>query len=119
MQRPLPDNVHLLTFEAIDHNRVLMRFEHFYAKGEDATLSKPVTVNLNGLFTEFEISDVVELNLAANQFASEKKPLDWRTASDDSGRSQPPKCISRAGNSLAVVLGPMQICTFECVISRK
>ena len=96
-----------------------MRFEHFYAKGEDATLSKPVTVNLSGLFNDFEISDFVELNLAANQFASEKKPLDWHTTSNDSGRNQPPKCISRVGSNLAVVLGPMQICTFECVIHRK
>ena len=52
----LPPNVHLLTFEAVPGEPVvaspagtvpyMLRLEHFYETGEDATLSKPVTFDL-------------------------------------------------------------------------
>ena len=95
-----------------------MRFEHFYAKDEDASLSKPVTIILSGLFAEFEITDFIELNLAANQFASEKRPLDWNTNAMK-GIQKENKCIQRFGSKLAILIGPMQICTFDCEIKKK
>ena len=90
-----------------------MRFEHIYAKDEDPMLSRPATIVLNGLFTEFEVTDFIELNLAANQFASEKRQLNWKTNSFQ-GASTDSKCIRRVGSKLVVVVGPMQICTFDC-----
>ena len=104
--------------ESISEKRVLMRFEHIYAKGEDPSLSRPVTITLNGLFAEFEIVDFTELNLAANQYASEKRQLNWKTNSYEGARNEN-KCIQRVGSKVVVVLGPMQICTFDCETKRK
>jgi len=118
LERALPSNVHLLTMETIAEKRILMRFEHIFAKNEDTSLSKPATILLNGLFAEFEVTDFIELNLAANQFAAEKRPLHWKTDSFTSGR-QENKCIQRVGSKLVVVIGPMQICTFECETKKK
>ena len=95
-----------------------MRFEHIFAKDEDASLSKPATILLNGLFAEFEVTDFIELNLAANQFAAERRPLHWKTDTFAGGR-QENKCIQRIGSKLVVVIGPMQICTFECETKKK
>ena len=95
-----------------------MRFEHIYAKGEDPLLSRPVTITLNGLFTDFEVTDFTELNLAANQFASEKRQLKWKTSSFEGSRNEN-KCIQRVGSKLVVVVGPMQICTFDCETKKK
>jgi len=46
LKRSLPDNVHLLTLEQWEAGTILLRLEHFYAKDEDPTLSKPATVQL-------------------------------------------------------------------------
>lgn len=104
--------------ESVEGNRLIIRFENIYAKDEDATLSKPVTITLNGLFVAFEITDFTELNLAGNQFASEKRALNWKTSSygDTVGSS---KCIHRIGSKIVVVVGPMQICTFDCEVKMK
>jgi len=46
MNRRLPDNVHLLTLEQWEAGTILLRLEHFYAKGEDPVLSQPAKVQL-------------------------------------------------------------------------
>lgn len=118
LSRALPDNVHLLTMESINEKRLIIRFEHIFAKDEDVILSKPASIPLNGLFDEFEITDFIELNLAGNQYASEKKPLNWKTNSTVRKKSES-KCIQRVGSKLVVFIGPMEICTFDCEIKMK
>jgi lysosomal alpha-mannosidase len=65
LTRPLPANVHLLTLEK--HDKILLlRLEHQFAVGEDEELSKSASVKLKGLFNDFTILSVTELNLSAN-----------------------------------------------------
>lgn len=84
LTRPLPINVHLLTLEQFEHV-VLLRLEHQFAIGEDDELSKPVVVQLKGLFKYFRIVSLTELNLAANQVIRQRprkseNEVDWREA---------------------------------------
>lgn len=61
----LPKNVHLLTLEQFRHTGpvpspgpsvpYLIRFEHFYEKGEDASLSNPVTFDIQ--VSHFHVCD--------------------------------------------------------------
>ena len=66
----LPSNVHLLTLKQLNPGSVLLRLEHIYAKDEDSTLSKPVTVNLNTLFKDLKVNSVQEMSLGANSYVS-------------------------------------------------
>ena len=62
---------------------MLLRLEHQFAVNEDAELSKPVVVQLKGLFKDFEIVSLTQLNLAANRVINSTKTtsvLDWITA---------------------------------------
>ena len=72
LTRALPANVHLLTLEK--HGKVLLlRLEHQFAVSEDDELSKPVTVQLKGLFNDFTILSVTELNLSADLIKTDLK----------------------------------------------
>ncbi|XP_063925700.1 lysosomal alpha-mannosidase-like isoform X1 [Zophobas morio] len=85
----LPQNVHILTLEPwIDS--YLLRLEHILERGEDEELSKPVTVDLNKLFTLFSITKIRETSLGANEFLED----------------------SEVGVTKTVTLEPMQIRTF-------
>ena len=54
MKQALPDNVHMLTLEQMagptfrptPSQPYLVRFEHIFEKGEDATLSLPIKIVL-------------------------------------------------------------------------
>ena len=70
LTRSLPANVHLLTLQK-DDKILLLRLEHQFALGEDDELSKPTSVKLKGLFNDFTILSVTELNLSANLIKSE------------------------------------------------
>ena len=80
-----------------------MRLEHQFAVDEDDGLSKPVVVQLTGLFKEFEILHMTELNLAANKMIGKIRENSIRF--DD--------------NDYSVTLKPMEILTFKLDIRRK
>ena len=118
LNRELPANVHLLTLETMG-NLTLIRVEHQYEAGEDAKLSQPVNISLEGLFTDFEIDSMTEMNLSANQLLQDKQPLHWniKTGEKEEKRKRKKK-ISRALTDLNVYLTPMEIRTFKAVIKR-
>lgn len=87
LARPLPPNVHLLTFAywrnvSATMIQALVRFEHFYQKGEDAKLSQPATFNLQGLFNKVQVQAYDTLTLGANQKASDAQRLKWNVQSE-------------------------------------
>ena len=120
LTRELPANVHLLTLETMK-DLALIRVEHQYEAGEDPKLSQPVNISLAGLFTDFVVESMTEMNLAANQLLKDKQPLHWniKTEKNEEGMKKKKKKIaSRAETDLNVNLTPMQIRTFKAVIRR-
>ncbi|KAF5279397.1 hypothetical protein FQA39_LY05507 [Lamprigera yunnana] len=82
LKRALPDNVQILTLEPWMGFKNLLRFEHVLEKHEDPVLSKPVTIDLRGLFSSFEITSYRETTLGANQWLSENKKLMFNSSSE-------------------------------------
>ena len=117
LNRELPANVHLLTLETMGDS-ALIRVEHQYEAGEDAKLSQPVNISLEGLFTDFEIESMTEMNLSANQLLKDKQPLHWNIKTRKEAGKKKKKMTSRAATDLNVHLTPMQIRTFKAVIKR-
>ena len=115
----LPANVHLMTVEQWkgEEDRLLLRLEHIFQKGEDVELSKPATVHLRNLFTRFEVMEARELTLSAN---ADVTALKDRLVFDYTpiGNVSTPVTEPVKGDKLTVTLHPMQIRTFEVVVRR-
>uniref|UniRef100_A0A8C2XQC3 Alpha-mannosidase n=1 Tax=Cyclopterus lumpus TaxID=8103 RepID=A0A8C2XQC3_CYCLU len=77
LQAALPPAVHLLTLTQWDEDSVLLRLEHQFQSRESKENSRPVTVNLQKLFSTLEILGASELNLSANQWKDEMKRFHW------------------------------------------
>lgn len=114
----LPKNVHLLTLEQWNHDRLLLRLEHFYQKDEDSELSKPVTVNLKKLFYNFEIVSAQELTLSANA-PVENKANRLKFKYIPEGKIEEPMKITFDAQKLDVTLSPMEIRTFVLKVKRN
>ena len=73
LRAPLPPNVQIVTLRLLDSGEALLRLAHQFGIGEDAHLSKPVSVDLATLFTRaaLPITSAVEMTLTANQPKSE------------------------------------------------
>ena len=108
LKTPLPDNVHLLTMERIDHEKIILRFENFFEKSERDEVAE---INLDDLFKSFKITSLVEMNLSANQEISKKRMMEWQSEEPKESESkihlQPPP-----GASNTIRLKPMEIRTF-------
>nr|BET03731.1 alpha-mannosidase [Allium cepa] len=109
----LPDNVALLTLQALEDGSTLLRLAHLYEVGEDKDLSTMAKVELKKMFPGKKISKITETNLSANQEREkmEKKRLKWNVEGSHSKEN-----IVRGGfigsSDLVVELGPMEIRTF-------
>ena len=107
----LPVNVHLLTMDQLSQNEYLVRVEHYFEANEDATYSKPVTIDLQALFQSIgTISSMVELTLGANVELSNLKRLDWSTTGEE-------RASDGMANDTNVSLNPMQIRTFYVTVA--
>lgn len=89
MALPLPRNVHVLTFEPWDQDKLnghsyIVRFEHLFAKDEDPEYSKPVTFNIQDAFRDFDVQWIRETTLAGNQWLSEATRFKFRPDSKKS-----------------------------------
>ena len=135
----LPPNVRLATLApagrpGAEDGRILIRLAHTYGAGEHPeALSKPATVDLNGLLAGVAWDDVTEVTLTASRPLGEApKRIKWGVGEaldlSSAGRAQaaavpagagsatpkvPLVCDSGcAGRPLPVTLGPMQVRTF-------
>uniref|UniRef100_A0AC34RH78 Glycosyl hydrolases family 38 C-terminal beta sandwich domain-containing protein n=1 Tax=Panagrolaimus sp. JU765 TaxID=591449 RepID=A0AC34RH78_9BILA len=68
IKNSIPENIKILTLKQLSPGNVLLRLEHIFAKNEDADLSKPATIDLANLFTDFKVLTVKEMSLGANSF---------------------------------------------------
>jgi len=97
----LPPQVHLLTLDrvpletttGVPLNRVLLRVQHIFQKGESDLYSQAATANVAALLAPLELADVIEVPLNG---VGEGKPAD----------------LAR------VVLAPLQIRTFEGTLQQ-
>ena len=109
LARSLPANVHLLTLESFGKS-VLLRLEHQFAVNEDDELSKPVTVQLKGLFQDFTILAMTELNLSGNLVKNQRKHAgDWN-------RARRQNRLLSSSDDFEITLNPMEIRTFKLEI---
>ena len=138
MRNALPENVHLLTLEKVkcctyrlktsiiersaiqvSNGRFLLRLEHIFDVKEDKELSRPAEVDLNMLFADFEVSNVVELALGGNVERSRLKRLHWNV---EGTNEIPPLESSRnqeAETTSKISLEPMQIRTFLADLRKR
>ncbi|GFR81260.1 alpha-mannosidase [Elysia marginata] len=76
----MPANVHLLTLDRIvgnDTTLLLIRLEHALEKGKDMPGKGDVFVDLEKLFTPFDIVSVEETTLGGNFNPKEVERLEW------------------------------------------
>jgi hypothetical protein len=116
----VPPNVMLVTRSFLYDETsptVLLRLGHQYGTGEDTILSKPVEVNLTSFLPGFEIVDVLETTLSANQGyeMGQKGRLDWIDAERKSNNSARERRIQGS----TIKLEPMDIRTFLVTVREK
>ncbi|XP_076348984.1 lysosomal alpha-mannosidase-like [Tachypleus tridentatus] len=117
LKRPLPPNIHLLTLEQWKGNSVLLRLEHFFDRTDDPdALSKPINVTLKEMFTPFDVVNVTETTLGANQLLKETSRLTWNTEGSSASNNDRQKDIPKTPD-FNVTLSPMEIRTFVVALS--
>jgi hypothetical protein len=97
IDKSLPSNLMLITRSVLYNESkptVLVRIGHQYGLGEDEVSSEPVSFNITTLVPGYEIVDIAETTLSANQDIDswKKDRKDW-VRFMDLGRSQPPPLI--------------------------
>lgn len=114
LQRSLPPNVMLLTLKPVKNHgdRWMVRLAHQYSGGEDDVLCQQATVNLETLFNDWSIIDVIEMTLTGNQKLSDAKRIDW------TGKGSVSKRISMDGD-LNIALDPMDVRTLVVTVKPR
>ncbi|GJQ83732.1 hypothetical protein Trydic_g20608 [Trypoxylus dichotomus] len=79
LTRSLPKNVQILTLEPWKNSEssLLLRLEHVFEEIEDPILSRNAYVDLEGLFTFFDVMEIYETTLDGNQPLTESERLQW------------------------------------------
>eukprot|EP01100_Stratorugosa_tubuloviscum_P014870 TRINITY_DN81_c0_g2_i1.p1 TRINITY_DN81_c0_g2~~TRINITY_DN81_c0_g2_i1.p1 ORF type:complete len:1006 (+),score=459.80 TRINITY_DN81_c0_g2_i1:78-3095(+) len=112
--KDLPANVHLMTFKPLANGEILLRLHNIYAVGEDAQLSKSVSIDLSNLFKNLIPLTITEVSITNNQILSKIERLQWKTIDNknkDTSKKLGDNSIPLAGS--IVQLDPMQIRTFR------
>uniref|UniRef100_A0A3B1J9Z3 Alpha-mannosidase n=1 Tax=Astyanax mexicanus TaxID=7994 RepID=A0A3B1J9Z3_ASTMX len=108
LQASLPPAVHLLTLSQWDKDSVLLRLEHQYESSESKTYSKPVTVNLQKMFSTLKVVGASEMSLGANQWKANMTRLQWNTGEI----LKPLQAEQGDPTPWEITLNPMEIRTF-------
>lgn len=98
LQEPLPSNVQILSLEPWKGRSFLIRLEHIMEKGY-GDFSKPVTVNLQNIFSPFTITSVRETTLGGNAFIKDVSRLVWKKESNDVYKKTTSSSYSSSGES--------------------
>jgi len=110
LAQALPANVQIVSLQQWDEQTVMLRLAHQFGLGEHETLSKPATVDLEGLFAGKRILQADERGLAVTVSREEvlKRRIPWKVE----GEAKPAQSEDAPKGSLEVTLGPLQIRTF-------
>ncbi|CAG9856048.1 unnamed protein product [Phyllotreta striolata] len=109
LKSSLPENVNILTFEPWSSNQYLLRLEHIMEKNEDKDLSTPTTIDLKNAFKHFNIKNMTETTLGANELLSDfnkRGRYIWVKNDKESTKS------ANVDDDAGITLQPMQIRTF-------
>ena len=125
-------NIAIITLEATNTSRALLRLGHQFGLGEDPTLSQPVKIDLSTLFAPgvLRITNAIELSLSANQAKASlthrrASQTPWHIEGEAGGEAagvSPSIHPWRAGTPFdwrknsVVTLGPLEIKTFLITI---
>jgi hypothetical protein len=123
----LPPNVELMTLQALSSTTLLLRLSHQFGLGEDAALSKPVSLDVATLLA-FQISKIQEVSLTnvkdkdavlAARARNKAWPVErgmeavshpWRRGGEEAA-------AVAASGSTSVTLGPLEIKTFVVTLA--
>lgn len=78
----LPQNVNLMTLEPWKENSFLLRFEHILEGHDDPEYSRPAMFNLKDVLHNFDISEIRETTLSANQWKDQANRMKFRSVDD-------------------------------------
>ncbi|XP_045601316.2 lysosomal alpha-mannosidase isoform X1 [Procambarus clarkii] len=121
LKSSLPASVHLLTLEPWTGGSLLLRLEHMYETHESASLSDPVTVNLQDLLADWEIVSAEETTLSGNLLKKDENRFEWNVKSSHKsnrvlfGQNYPQ---AHGGEDLTITLNPMEIKTFIITVKK-
>ncbi|XP_063708825.1 lysosomal alpha-mannosidase-like [Culicoides brevitarsis] len=87
MALPLPRNLHMLTFEPWNQDKLyghqyIVRFEHLFESDEDPEYSKPIRFNFQDAFRDLDVQWIKETTLAGNQWINEATRFKFRPDSE-------------------------------------
>jgi len=112
LTRELPKNLHLQTWRPLRNNpgAFLFRLRHLYGVGEDSELSKPVTINVDTLFTGRSIASMRETQLTGILDIDKVTTYNWRTTNDNPSDKGFPRVPDTP--DFTVTLNPLDIRTW-------
>ena len=99
----------------LKEDEILLRFENFYEAYE---LDKMSEVNLKGLFKDFSVVSIIEMNLSANQLLKDKRMWEWNT-NEAYFQRESERLVKSQPSDLVIELKPMEIRTFVAKIESK
>ncbi|KAK0403102.1 hypothetical protein QR680_016716 [Steinernema hermaphroditum] len=107
---PLPPQLNVLTLELVKKGVLILRLEHILQNTDDKVLSAPFNIDLKGMFAGFEIVNVEELTLGANERI---KASAFQTRN--------PIRVSRSSSKdgTDVMIAPMDIKTFRLEVRAR
>lgn len=110
-----------MTFEPWKDGTVLIRFEHLLEPNEDIKYSESVSFNLKEVLHNFEVTEIRETTLAANQWLSEAVRMKFRHDDDLKSANVFDRMSDERGdvNDYVITLNPMQIRTFVVYFKWK
>ncbi|KAK0079162.1 hypothetical protein PV326_008900 [Microctonus aethiopoides] len=122
LRKKLPPQVHILTYEPWKDGKVLLRLEHLFEVGQAGALSAPVEVDITDLFNDFNIVSLRETTLGANQWIESMSRLEWHSRDNNDENNEvnnQTEQVKIEGNTINVLLKPMEIRTFVLTISKR